>query len=308
MKDAVVSSPHEAMHRIIQQDPGVFVRAARANGIPFADVVTSEEMPTDLTESHPLERRVDSLLRIETADSESYLLAIEAQRKQDADKPASWAYYLSYLYSKYRIPPVLVVVCEDRTTAEWATGPFDIGLKGWSPLTLRPIVLGPDNIPVFTTREQAARDIPMTVLSAILHHRDPEIQAILKALSSALRDLQERDEEAADHFVELTAQGLGKGPYAELWRELVAIDTSFFVSPLSEGIREEGREEGRAEGRAQGKAEVILRLLDSRGVPLSEADRERIASCTDLTLLDCWLDRVMTATTADEVFAEVHTD
>ncbi|MHC5904054.1 hypothetical protein ACVNF4_09130 [Streptomyces sp. S6] len=291
------------MHRIIQQDPGVFVRVARANGIPFADVVTSKEMPTDLTENHPLERRVDSLLRIYTADSESYLLVVEAQRKKDEDKTASWAYYLSYLYSKYKIPPVLVVVCEDRATAEWAAGPIHIGLKEWTALTLHPIVLGPDNVPVFTTQEQAARDIPMTVLSAILHHRDPEIRAILEALVLALRDLQERDESAAEHFVELTAQGLGKGPYAELWRELVAIDTSFFVSPLSEGIREEGREKGREEGRAVGRAEDILRILDRRGVTVSDSDRDLITSCTDLSTLDRWFDRAITATSADEVFA-----
>jgi len=256
-------------------------------------------MPTDLTENHPLERRVDSLLRIYTADGESYLLVVEAQRKKDEDKTASWAYYLSYLYSKYKIPPVLVVVCEDPTTAEWAAGPIHIGLKEWTSLTLRPIVLGPDNVPVVTTREQAARDIPMTVLSAILHHRDPAIRAILKALSSALRDLQEHDEEAAEHFVELTAQGLGKGPYAEFWRDLVAIDTSFFVSPLAEGIREEGRIEGEVTGRAKD----ILRLLDRRGVPIPDSDRDLITSCTDLAALDRWFDRAITATTADEVFA-----
>ncbi|MFM9448379.1 hypothetical protein [Streptomyces acidiscabies] len=80
----------------------------------------------------------------------------------------------------------------------------------------------------------------------------------------------------------------------------MVIDTSFFVSPLSEGIREEGR--------AQGQARSILRLLDGRGVPLSEADRERIESCADLTVLDRWLDRAITATTADEVFAEDTSD
>ncbi|MET8247852.1 hypothetical protein ABZV31_27690 [Streptomyces sp. NPDC005202] len=46
----MVSAPHEAMHRIFQQHPGVFVRAARAIGIPFDDPVSSSP-PTDLTQS-----------------------------------------------------------------------------------------------------------------------------------------------------------------------------------------------------------------------------------------------------------------
>ncbi|HEY8981374.1 MAG TPA: hypothetical protein VIU15_17515 [Streptomyces sp.] len=303
MKDAVVSSPHEAMHRIFQEDPGIFARAARAIGIPVADVVSSTELSVDASENFVLERRIDTLLCLETVDTEKFLLVVEAQRKKDRGKPASWAYYLAYVYAKYGIPPVLVVVCEDSYTAEWAAQQVDIGPKYWKSLMLRPIVLGPDNVPVFTTAEQAARDIPMTVLSAILHNGDPEVRAILEALAPALRGLQERDETAAERYAELTAQGLDRSPYAEFWRELVAIDTSFFVSSMSEGIREEGREQGREQGRAVGRAEAILRLLDRRGVPVSDSDRDLITSCTDLPTLDRWFDRAITATTADEIFA-----
>jgi hypothetical protein len=90
----MVSSPHEVMHRIFQEDPGLFARTARALGIPFADPVSSELLPTDVTEVYPLERRVDTVLSLRTAGSEHYILAVEAQGKQDPDKPASWTYYL----------------------------------------------------------------------------------------------------------------------------------------------------------------------------------------------------------------------
>jgi hypothetical protein len=114
------------------------------------------------------------------------------------------------------------------------------------------------------------------------------------------RARQERDEDTADIFIELTAQGLGKSPAAELWRRLVAVDTSFFTSPLAEELRDEGR----AEGRAEGKAEAILRLLDRRGIEVSSQERERIAACDDLDLLDLWFDRAIAARSAREVFAE----
>ncbi|WP_330306709.1 MULTISPECIES: hypothetical protein [unclassified Streptomyces] len=80
----------------------------------------------------------------------------------------------------------------------------------------------------------------------------------------------------------------------------MAVDLSFFQSPLAEEIRDEGR----AEGRAEGTAGAILRVLDRRGIDVSDEDRERIASCDDLDMLDLWLDRAITATSASEVFVE----
>ncbi|GDY63563.1 hypothetical protein SAV14893_029560 [Streptomyces avermitilis] len=71
-----------------------------------------------------------------------FLLAVEAQGKKDLDKPHSWAYYLAHLYAKYKLPPVLLVVCQDRNTAAWAALPVDIGPPEWPALTVRPLVLG----------------------------------------------------------------------------------------------------------------------------------------------------------------------
>lgn len=84
----------------------------------------------------------------------------------------------------------------------------------------------------------------------------------------------------------------------------MAIDTSFFVSSLSEGIREEGRVQGRDEGRAQGRATSIVQLLEARDVPVSDTERQRIMSCTDLDTLTHWFDRAVTATTTAELFTE----
>ncbi|WP_342791229.1 hypothetical protein [Streptomyces montanus] len=46
----MVSSSHEAMHRIFQEDPGAFARTFRALDLPFPDPVAVSLMPTDLTE------------------------------------------------------------------------------------------------------------------------------------------------------------------------------------------------------------------------------------------------------------------
>ncbi|NUK11094.1 hypothetical protein HRW23_15745 [Streptomyces lunaelactis] len=293
----MVSSPHEAMHRIFQEYPGLFSRVSEVLGVDFAPPTSVTVLPTDLTEARPVERRVDTLLRLDTEDGDPLLLAVEAQGKKDPAKPASWAYYLSYLHTKYRLQPLLLVVCQDRTTAEWASRTTHIGPPQWPALTLRPLVAGPHNMPRITNTAEARKDLALATLSAITHAADPDIGAILKALSTALRDTPET---IADPIVELTAQGLGKLPAAQHWRNLVAVDLSFYTSPLSEEIRDEGR----AEGRAQGIAQSILLLLEQRDIVVPVAARERITSCGDPEMLRHWLARTITASCAEEIFVE----
>ncbi|MFG2940929.1 hypothetical protein [Streptomyces sp. NPDC048282] len=300
----MVSSPHEAMHRIFQQDPGLFPRAVRALGVSFGDPVSASPFPTDLTENRPLERRVDTLLHLATVKDGSFLLAVEAQGGQDADKPASWAYYLAYLYAKYKMPAVLLVVCQDRNTASWAARQVSLGPPQWPTLTLRPLVLGPDTVPVIDTPEAAAKDISLAVLSSALHSRAPESDAILKALAAALKGLQADDEDTASIYIELTEQGLGKTPAADLWRHLMAVDLSIFQSRTAQALRAEGHSEGLSEGLSHGLAEALLVVLSGRGIDISDEARDRITSCDDHDTLTTWLTRAATATTTAELFEQ----
>ncbi|MER7106442.1 hypothetical protein [Streptomyces sp. NPDC000229] len=236
----MVSSPHEAMHRIFQEYPELFPRVSEMLGVPFPTPTSATVLPTDLTESRPVERRVDTLLRFDTEKDGAFLLAVEAQGKKDPAKPASWAYYLSYLHTKYQLPPVLLVVCQDRATADWAA---------------RHVHIGPS-------------------------------------------------QELSLPLAELIAQGLGKRPVAQLWRQLMANDLSFYTSPVSEELRDQGRLEGRTEGRAEQAAKNVLLLLQRRAIPVSDEVRARITGCGDLELLERWLLRTLTATTADDIFTD----
>ncbi|WP_371096348.1 hypothetical protein [Streptomyces sanglieri] len=287
----MVSSPHEAMHRIFQEYPGLFSRVSEVLGVDIPPPTSATALPTDLTEARPVERRVDTLLRIETEHDGPFVLAIEAQGKKDLRKTASWPYYVSYLHNRYGLPVLLLVVCQDRATAEWAAHPIRIGLRQWQTLALNPLVAGPHNMPVITDVAEARKDLALATLAAITHADNPDVGAILKTLSAALRDTPEA---IADPIVELTAQGLGNRPAAQQWRNLVAVDTSFYKSFMSEEIRDEGRAEGRAEG--------ILLVLEARGIDLPDETREKITSCDDPQLLRQWLSRAATAATIEEVF------
>ncbi|WP_055692798.1 hypothetical protein [Streptomyces prasinus] len=108
--------------------------------------------------------------------------------------------------------------------------------------------------------------------------------------------LRDTPQSIADSIIELIAPGLGKHPAAQLWRKPAVVDLSFYKSPLSEEIRDEGR--------AQRAAEDVLHILKVRGMDIPEAVRERVTDCDDLEILRHWHRRAVTAPTAVEIFED----
>jgi flagellar biosynthesis/type III secretory pathway protein FliH len=80
--------------------------------------------------------------------------------------------------------------------------------------------------------------------------------------------------------------------------------TAEYEKTFVEKIHDQGIAEGKAEGIAEGEAKAVLRLMDARGLALSQEQRQQVTSCTDATQLDRWLDRAITAGTVAEVFAD----
>ncbi|MEU0209447.1 hypothetical protein ABZ235_03465 [Streptomyces canus] len=131
------------MHRIFQERPEILGSVFEVLGVPLSEKATVDAVTTDVTETRPLERRVDTVLRIGPSDGEDFLLAIESQSGRVAGKEASWAYYVAYLQAKFRLPVLLLVVCQDGPTAKWAAGP--------------------DNLPVITDARTAAKNLFLEV-------------------------------------------------------------------------------------------------------------------------------------------------
>jgi hypothetical protein len=85
----------------------------------------------------------------------------------------------------------------------------------------------------------------------------------------------------------------------------------FWRHPLAEQVREEGRKEGLQQGLKQGleqgrlqiRREMTIRVLEWRGIPVSDAVRERVGACTDLHRLELCVQRALYATDGAELFA-----
>ncbi|WP_155054818.1 RpnC/YadD family protein [Streptomyces blattellae] len=287
----MVSSSHEAMHRIFQKDPALLTNALQeVLRVPFPEPHDFAAMNIDLTEIEPVERRVDTLLRAET-DEGTYLLIVESQGKPNKKKRGSWPYYLSYLYEKYHWEPVLIVVTQSSATARWAAQPIHLGMGGCPSLTVRPLVLGPDNVPLIADVDEAVANPSLAVLSAMTHGRGPQAPAILESLVAALRKV-EPDTAAA--FAQFVDSCLADPQVKQMWRDLMTTMHYFYRHPLAEEIREQGRVEGRIE--------AILNILEWRGIPVSDAVRSRVGTCTDQGLLTLWARRAMDVESAEDLF------
>ena len=57
-----------------------------------------------------------------------------------------------------------------------------------------------------------------------------------------------------------------------------------------------------AERVAEGQAQMLLKLLRVKGFTISPELAARVESCKDLDQLDLWAERVLTATTLDDIF------
>ena len=71
--------------------------------------------------------------------------------------------------------------------------------------------------------------------------------------------------------------------------------------------RQEGHKSGLAEGHksglVEGKREALMRLFARRGLTLTEVERQKVAACADMTILDRWFDTALAARTAAEALS-----
>jgi hypothetical protein len=76
------------------------------------------------------------------------------------------------------------------------------------------------------------------------------------------------------------------------------------MSALLNFFRSEHAQRAFAEVRAERDAQNILRFLKARGLEVTAETRERIESCKAMDVLGTWLDRAVTASRAEELFAD----
>jgi hypothetical protein len=230
------------------------------------------------------------LLYCDAADQPVLAAVLEVQRGWDPAKRWTWKLYVAQLESELMVNTALVVFCPDPAIARRYRGMFEF--EGLS-LPLRPFIFTPSDVPLLVDVELAKASPALAVFSAICHGRDARVDEVFPALAAVLRTLGPTK---AVLYHDIVLAGLPRASRAR-WE---AFMTTTFDSPyLSERFREL-----HAQGQAVGEVHAVLTVLDARGVEVPEAVREQILACTDLTVLDTWLRRAVTADSAEDVVRE----
>lgn len=169
---------------------------------------------------------------------------------------------------------------------------------------LRPIVIGPDSIPIVTDTGRAQRNLELAVLSAIAHAKRPESEAIGTAVWHAL---DQSGGEDGDWYWDILLHSMDEDARRKL---LMRLSNYRPQSDWGKRIYAQGQQRGEAIGQQRGQAigecaalrDSVLLALAARGVEFDEQYAQRLHACADPTQLRNWLRAALSATTAAELF------
>ncbi|MBR7828599.1 hypothetical protein KDK95_19975 [Actinospica sp. MGRD01-02] len=287
------------MHHYFRDRPESIDQLFRAVGFTtFPDIVATEDLSGDVTMLDPVPRQADSVVKARTKEGDEFVLIFEAQQGRPEEKRIRWPQYVTSLHDRHEMPVVLVIVCNDRATADWAARPITIRTEFWQTCVVRPLVLGPDEVPVLKGPISDA-DLMLAVFGVITHGRDRSILGILEPLAKAVH---QTDEEMRTKLALEIQSALIEPVLAQKWKELMLLMTTDEESMRANPVFGEVLRKVEDAAEAKGEAESILIVLEDREIEVTDAQRERILAVHDRELLRRWLRMALHVSAADELF------
>jgi hypothetical protein len=236
----------------------------------------------ELTQLNPAELRSDLVVSLCNGEQLVLAVIVEVQRNIDEDKCFSWPSYVASLRHRLRCDSCVLVVTQSEKVANWASRQIHLGPGG----SLQPLVLRPSSVPVIEDVDQARQAPELAVLSAVVHGGGSVETAVKVALAaaSAAHDLDR------DQF--LLYFGLIISALSDAGRK------AFQMQPQGVQFFDESQRQSFSRGRSSS----VIGFLEARGITVSDSQRSRIESCTDVEILDRWIRRAVTITSAEELF------
>jgi hypothetical protein len=299
------SSWHDSVTAIFTEHPELAVEIATSlTGARIPEGVPVRAEAPNFNDRPSTDFQADAVIVAGSARDPVRAIIVEAQKRTLSDKPPQWARYAAQLWIFLRCPVDVLVICPDAKSAFWYARPVPTNLPGY---THQPIVLPPSAVPAITDAAGAAARPAMAALSVAYHGAN---LAVSHAFVDSLRLL------SSDHALRYHEYAFNMAPLAvqRILEQLMKSDTWPVYSPFAKETfgrgkeegkkegREEGREEGKIEGEAKGQVHGVLTVLQARCLDVTDAERERIAGCTDLRQLTTWLRRAVTVEETSDLF------
>ncbi|WP_345473966.1 hypothetical protein [Actinoallomurus oryzae] len=275
---------HDVLAELFRWRPAFAADLVSAAGVDLPDVRGASHCSESFTDLKTSEYTGDGAVLL-NLDSGRLGVVVEIQRQPDEEKPWTWPLYIATLRARERCPVILLVVAPKRSVATWCARTIETGHPGH---TLTPLVLQPDHVPPLTDPKDFVADPLMGVLSAMYHGDGPQGMEVLQAASSGTDLIADADRPLARRYVDCVLAVLPQAARHAL-EALMMTDSEFYSDTFRNA-------------EAHGRAEAVVMFLQARGLTLTEAQKERISGCRDVTQLHTWIVRAATVEAADELF------
>jgi hypothetical protein len=282
----MLSDRHEFLVELFSRQPEEIRSALRSLGVHVSDSTRATNHSESFNKIKSSTRSADSVWRFSRADGSNELgVIIEVQLQTDTDKPFTWPLYAAGLRADLRAETCVLVVTPFRQVATWASRPIAMGAGN----VFRPVVLGPDQLPLIVDEAEASRSVALAVLGVLANAKsDPEnaARAALVATKACLGVSNRLFIWCYDAFCEALS-----GAALAILEKLMDLDVRNLKSEFSRRHV------------ALGEAQAIIGFLEARGLSVSDKQRERIVACTDLDTIATWVAKAASVASTDELFA-----
>ncbi|MBO0824039.1 MAG: hypothetical protein J2P27_09285 [Actinobacteria bacterium] len=279
------SSWHDAVVEIIRADPGSALQIAREwAGADLPAGLAARLESEGFNDRPSADFAADVVVSAGPAGEPSHAVIVEPQQQQTADKLVQWPRYATAAWLMLRCPVHVLVICRMQAVAEFYDRPIPTTLPGW---TLRPVVIGPAQIPALTDPDAIAKSPGLAALSVAVHGRR---RAMAEAFAAGIRNLPA--DQGSNYYEK--AHRLS-GPQIRAILEEIMTTSEWTVStPFAK--------EHFGRGEAKGEANAIMLVLQARGLPVTAEQEARITGCTDLDQLNRWVASAVVVETTAELF------
>jgi len=247
-------------------------------------------MEAALNELVPVEYHADAVVLFDVIYDKKkpvFGTIFEVQLERKDRKRYTWPLYAVAARARYECPFVVTAVTPDPAVARWASQPIDLG----DGMIFRPRVIGPEGIPQVTDGDRALREPQLAVLSVVAHGGG-DVDVAVSVARAAVNAVLPLPEEQRLLYSALIERAL-----SEAARKALAME------PQIEKFFSDAHRRSYDRGKAEGRAEALMMILKRRGIAIIDEQQQQIAACTDLATLDRWLDRALSVTSVDELFA-----
>jgi len=282
------SLTHEALVLLFRNRPELAPELLRdALGVELPAYAEARVEAADLSDVIPAEYHADLVVLL--VDGKPVLaIVVEVQLQKDERKPFTWPVYIAGLRARFECPTCVLVVTPSEPVADWARTPIGLGPGS----LVVPFVIGPKAVPIVRDIEAAKRDPELAVLSAMAHGKGDMAPEVALAALAAAAGL---DEERALLYSDVIMASLSEASRTAL-EKLMATGNYEYQSDFAKTHR--------AQGNAEGEARGVLKFLEARGITVSADQKARILACTDIEVLDRWIRKAVSVTTADALFVD----